>query len=536
MKFILFPLMFVACVANATTILFPKVEDKSEIAAQILIHMDKIEAEVQAHDQEAFTVLKHDEFRNSEVLGEPALPVASFLLRGHPEEIKIQIKPGSEYVLPSTKPMPAQQPDCRCQKDLVKSFAYDKSAYDNSGHNKSGPGYRLTYLGAYRGQPVTRLEIQLAQYNAKDNSVTFKTAFGVAHNSRIIEPTNWLQGSRNRYLIVTPSALAPGVNDYVAWRRSLGYQMTVEQVASPNNTTQAIRALIEKHYKNGIDFVLMIGDETSLPMYRVSTSFSSQTPSDHPYFILDGNADTIPDVFYGRIAGNSPLQIQRELEKVQEYENKNYQDNSGEQKIIGIASNEGSRPSDDEYIQDIEQKFISGLGFSARHLHQDNPESNPRDLNKAFGQGASWVFYMGHGDGSAWPSMNEEYTTRDMSNMKNAASVKPIVIDVACQNGRLQSTRFGSTFHSQYDNGLGKASGVVGYYGGTVDIAWHPPAIMARGIAQSVSGSDGAAKATFLGQALFAGQLYLATQNNNRDQVLDNWEWYHLQGDPGMRL
>jgi hypothetical protein len=76
------------------------------------------------------------------------------------------------------------------------------------------------------------------------------------------------------------------------------------------------------------------------------------------------------------------------------------------------------------------------------------------------------------------------------------------------------------------------AFGAVAYYGGSVNISWHPPAIMARGIAFEQLDK----KFHHLGEALLAGQMYLAANWNNQEQVIDNFEWYHLQGDPGLNL
>jgi hypothetical protein len=107
--------------------------------------------------------------------------------------------------------------------------------------------------------------------------------------------------------------------------------------------------------------------------------------------------------------------------------------------------------------------------------------------------------------------------------------VKPIIIDVACQNGRLISGNLGSNFmKTDGANEFGAAA----YYGGSVNISWHPPAIMARGIAFEQT----AKKFHHLGEALLAGQLYLAANWTNQAEIIDNFEWYHLQGDPGMNI
>lgn len=72
--------------------------------------------------------------------------------------------------------------------------------------------------------------------------------------------------------------------------------------------------------------------------------------------------------------------------------------------------------------------------------------------------------------------------------------------------------------------------GAVAYYGGSVNISWHPPAIMAQGIAFEHMDKN----FHYLGEALMAGQLYLAQKWNNKEDLVDNWEWFHLQGDPSL--
>ena len=68
--------------------------------------------------------------------------------------------------------------------------------------------------------------------------------------------------------------------------------------------------------------------------------------------------------------------------------------------------------------------------------------------------------------------------------------------------------------------------------GGTVNISWHPPALMARGMAFE----HAAKNFQHLGEAILAGQLYLTANWNNQSDVVDNYEWYSLQGDPSMNI
>ncbi len=466
-----------------------------------------------------FSIITVEGLENDKNIGAPALPVKSLLLLGTPEQIQVALSVKAEQVLANVKPIPTQEEDCRCTTQKIRSFQYNANLY------KSQAPYTLTYLGAFRGTPITRLDVNVASYDATKNQVSVKTQMNVQFN---VPEYSFQAGDYRDYLIVTTQNLKSGVDQFVTWKKSQGYNMNVEEVSAP--TIASISELVKKHYAAGVDFVIFIGDEKQIPMHKVVTDGSSQTPTDIKYFTLDGANDYIPDMFYSRIVASSAAQVATELNKSSEFEQKSAQDLAGLKKIIGIASNEGSGPSDEEYVRSIEKNFASVLGTTSTHFNQDDSNSNPTKLNEAFNGGAFWLTYLGHGSGTDWASMAKWYNVSDVQRMKNASAVKPIVIDVACMNGVIESGYLGSTLMAGFENS--DAAGVAAYYGGTVNISWHPPAVMAQGIASEHLSK----KFKHLGEALFAGQLYLAAKWNNKEQVIDNFEWYHLQGDPGMSI
>jgi hypothetical protein len=200
----------------------------------------------------------------------------------------------------------------------------------------------------------------------------------------------------------------------------------------------------------------------------------------------------------------------------------------GRKKIIGIASNEGSNPSDRDYVTAVQESFLRKYAESATFLYQNDTQSTPAVLNQKFNDGAFWLTYLGHGSGTSWPSMKQTYSVNHIANMANGGSTKPVIIDVACMNGKLVTNYLGASLMKT----SGTAFGAAAYYGGTVNISWHPPAVMARGIALEHETKH----FKHLGEALLAGQLYLAANWTSQPQVIDNFEWYHLQGDPGMSV
>ena len=76
--------------------------------------------------------------------------------------------------------------------------------------------------------------------------------------------------------------------------------------------------------------------------------------------------------------------------------------------------------------------------------------------------------------------------------------------------------------HQKYDY----KNGAAAYIGGSVDISWDPPAIFAQGISAAIE-----EKLTLeIGHAMFEGFLHLIEMHHDVDDLVDHFEWTHLQG------
>lgn len=465
----------------------------------------------------AFARVSVDGLETSKKVGAPELPVKSFLLQGTPSEIEVAINVRKSVQLADTRPAPVQPQECRCEV-AKKPFAFDQGQY-----LLEQKPYELSYIGAFRGTPITRLDVNLAQYDAESNTVTIHSEVEIAVNA---VDYSFERAEYKDYLIIVPDALASGVEEFAAYKSARGFNVSVEKILAPASTLAAVKSLIKNHYGRGADFVIIVGDEVAVPMAKVSTSGSTQTPTDLPNYTMDGAGDNVPDMFGSRIVASSAAQVKAQLAKSMEYELNVQSSKLGS--VIGVASNEGFNPSDKEYVTSINEQFKKGLGVNDLFLDQNDPKSNPTVFNDELNKGAFWMTYLGHGSGYSWGNFNVSYNGSDFAKADNANSVKPVIIDVACMNGVLREGFLGA--NAMKVNG--SAHGVAAYFGGTVNISWHPPAVMARGIAIEHM----AKRYNTLGEAILAGQLYLTANWTNTADVVDNFEWYHIQGDPGLNV
>ena len=236
-------------------------------------------------------------------LGAPELPVKTWIVQGKPEQIKVQLKTHQQLNYQG-KPYPVQPEDCRCDipSKQVQAFQFKNELYE-----KQQNTVEVHYLGAFRGQDISQVVVRLGKYNSATQETQITTSAEVTTNTHEFQMT---QNEYKNFLIVTTAQLTEGLNDFIQWKTSQGYNVAVETVSSPNNTTTAIQALIKKYYTDKkADFVMIVGDENTIPMFKVSTSGSSQTPSDLKYFTMDGAQDNVPDIFASRLVADSPAQV-----------------------------------------------------------------------------------------------------------------------------------------------------------------------------------------------------------------------------------
>ncbi|MCY4644277.1 MAG: C25 family cysteine peptidase [Bacteriovoracales bacterium] len=463
---------------------------------------------------------------NSVIAKAPSLPQLSFILEGTPKRLKVKVEVLETETREGVLPTPGWDSQLR-EGAFKPTLVMAEDLYE-----KEIPDVEMTYLGKFRKKSLTRVKINVAKYNGKDKTVSVARQFKITHNSREFR---FRTKKFYKYLIIAPVGYAGALESFVAWKEREGFAVEVEEVHPSLISTETIKEIVADHYKTRkVHFVMLVGTEKLIPTHYLKTRFSYRTPSDFPYFAFDGKEDIIPDVFYSRIVVEKPEQLRPILWKTIEYELGLHTDHSGFQSIAGVASNEGRNPSDDEYIRGIGSMFKGHHGALYTHFGENDIKSNRYKFNQALNRGVAYLTYMGHGTGKTWPSFHESYKTGDIDRLKNQQVVKPVVIDVACQNGKISGTNFiGSKLMAAVDD-AGNPLGAVAYYGGTVNISWHPPAIMAKGIVAEYI--DHGVSRRFLGEALLAGQLYLAKNWDRRKDIVDNARWFHLQGDPGLRI
>lgn len=341
-----------------------------------------------------------------------------------------------------------------------------------------------------------------------------------------------LRASNDRMLIVAADSLMDTVAPLADWKRSRGMDVKVVKFSEAGGNKDAVKQFIQKEYDNTATrptFLVFVGNKDTMPGHTESTSAGSAA-TDRPYALLSGN-DEIPDAFYGRVVADNSDEATTQIGRWIQYEKTPENGASWYTQGTTIASSEGSNPSDKEYAQKIEAALKAYTYTDVDGFYQSDKTATSSNIKSALVGGRSWIAYFGHGSGTSWGSTNDTFSNATVDTLTNGNRL-PIVIDVACLNASWvkMARPFGKAWVTRKSQGA--HAGAVAFYGGSVSISWHPPAVMSVGIAKYHFEKP----VQTLGASVLAGQLYLIEKMGNTNQTIDNLKWYNLFGDPSLLI
>ncbi|GAB4016744.1 MAG: hypothetical protein Fur0010_16730 [Bdellovibrio sp.] len=468
-----------------------------------------------------FSEIKYDNWPVNNLAGMPRVPFQSFIFEGEADQVKVVLETGEAVKIDET-PTPEFVYPCRCDNgQKAIEFKFNQKSFD-----EGSSLYKVEKLGDFRGRPLLRLSVFPFQTENQKLVVypQLKVRFDGAQKLRY-------SMSDKKLLIVGPQSLLNSIDELKKVRESQGFEVKVMAIDSIAKDAVKLKNFFHQTQSQwAYTHAIILGDETVVFMDKMKTSSSDETPSDLPFFLMGGAEDTVPDVFFGRFPAQNARDIELQVQRILNFED---QMKNGQlpRKALGIASDEGANPSDVEYMESMLNPFINN-NWDATRVYQGNQNHSNKNIADAINSGVSWINYIGHGSGYSWISVRDkEYTSNQVKALKNN-NKWPIIVDVACQNGRMSGDgRLGENFLKARDQ-KNNPTGAVAFYGGTVDISWHPPAVMAVGINQILEKSG----PKELGALLFEGQLHLIKNWRTASEATENWRWYNLMGDPSMRV
>ncbi|HEX7343163.1 MAG TPA: C25 family cysteine peptidase, partial [bacterium] len=193
---------------------------------------------------------------------------------------------------------------------------------------------------------ATRLEVEfrtaeLSDQNVKTYFPPASEAFRPIYEGVILDQTEYntatplvAEGSRGKYLIFIAENLTNSffLNNFMTWKRQLGYQVILKPLTTANNGKEQIKAAIMEEYYAGdaqLDYVLLVGDPNNgvvtIPAFDIykPPNNTEVDPTDHSYALLEGQ-DYFPDVMVGRLSITSTIELSIALNKILSYQKNPY--------------------------------------------------------------------------------------------------------------------------------------------------------------------------------------------------------------------
>lgn len=395
-------------------------------------------------------------------------------------------------------------------------------------------------LGTQDGQTLVRLTLNPLLYSpmhrrlttartmtvrleAKGDGVTPKSA---ASDWLASLTANGERAATPRHLLVIAADTYrndPVLARWIEWKSQAGFDVEVTTPATTGRSTAQVLSYLNSHTASG-DFVLLIGNDSHIATYNESVGWQIAA-TDWPYARISATSP-FPSRFVGRITASSTAQLRTQLQRALDADQA-AGNTAWYPRASTIASAEGYAPSDVQYAQSIES-LLTGRGFdTVDRFYESSRNAYPDSIRSVLTSGRSWLTYFGHGSGTAWTSTNTHFTVSDVYKIDNRGRL-PMIVDVACDNGAW--TKLEPSFSEAWMNleVSGEPAGSVGYFGGSVKVSWHEPAVMSVG----VSDYRFRRGAALMGQAVFAGQMYMLEKLGVNRLTLNNLSSYNLFGDP----
>ena len=330
---------------------------------------------------------------------------------------------------------------------------------------------RVVYAGASRGRNLALVEVFPYRWNPSDNSAELLTEATITLSfeggdisrsyldaQRYYAPPfeQMLSSMVSNYGLFeegldTPPApyliighedfVTTGMNDFVTWKESLGFDVTMVDLSIAGTTSTAITAYIQNAVENWPSppqYVLLVGDTGFLPG-GVATTYSGVT--DLYYACLD-DGGWLPDVFLGRFSVTTTGQAILMADRVINYEQNVTGSTPWVQNTCWIASSDNYNISEGSHNYCIDN-FYTPLGYTADKVYPHSGGTASQAVASING-GVSMLTFSGHGSQTSWADMS--FGSSNFNQLNNATML-PGVFSHACLTGDYgTSTCWGETW------------------------------------------------------------------------------------------
>ncbi|MGB3976448.1 MAG: C25 family cysteine peptidase [bacterium] len=299
-------------------------------------------------------------------------------------------------------------------------------------------------------------------------------------------------------LVICHSSLISDMALFIDWKTKRGIDARLVSSDISGTTGKAIYSYLQYIWNTWDSkpvYILLVGDGPQLqPLFGIASC-----ASDSKFTLLEGS-DLIPDALISRLSAQNSDELNAQLDKILTYEQTPPEGfGTWLDKFAGLACNEGSGPTDEEYSQEMEACLLMhNPDATADRIYQSLGHGED-EIREAVNEGRFWVSYLGHGGSTYW--VNPRFHSDDVDALTNGYYT-PFVVDGSCSNGYFIGPV--DCFAEHWMKNSGK--GAIGMFSSSTSCSWHEPAQMFLGLTYSLTGNT---TGTIPGGNYILGQMIL---------------------------
>lgn len=377
------------------------------------------------------------------------------------------------------------------------------------------------------------------------------------------------------YIIVTTDRYLTAVEQFVLWKKILGYTTHVISKSKWTNPEEVLSAVRDcREANNNIQYLIIIGDHTDVPAMRSNRIAEHITDS---YFGFPKSGGLIPDIYIGRVPVNNSTEAYNIITKLIRAEmcptmGDEFYKNSVHCSKFDIGS-AGTNIEDRRFVLTSEEirDYVSTKGIRAHRFYSVDSNANPQfysnyysfgqpipaelqrpsfewkcspaDIVNKINEGCLYALYRAHGLMSGWYGVG--FYSSSLSQLNNY-EMYPTVFSITCKTGNFEGNCFAEQLLKIPEAGASAviASSEVSYSGyndslaeGIIDAIWPNPGLLPRFNKSTIGSVTKTPTPTYrLGQILEQGLFRMNEQwgTVSKNTVLYQYEVFHLFGDPSM--
>jgi len=410
---------------------------------------------------------------------------------------------------------------------------------------------RVIYAGQMRGRNLALIEVLPLRWNPSDNScdllaeatisLSFEggdTGATYANASRYYAPpfeqmlsalaVNYgtFEGGCDTppapYLIVGhEDFITTAMDDFVAWKTSLGFDVTMVDLSVAGSTSSEIKAYILdaiENWPNPPQYVLLVGDTGYLPGHS-ATAYSGVTDL---YYVALDDGGYLPDAFIGRFSVTTVGQTVLMAERVIDYEQNVNGSTPWVQNTCWIASVDHNTVSEGTHNYCIDT-FLTPMGYTADKIYPYSGGTAAQAVTSING-GISMLTFSGHGSTTGWGDMS--FGQGDFNTLTNG-DMLPGVLSHACLTGNYAvGTCWAETWTRTPDRGG------LWFFGSVPSTYWPEDDVQERAEYEWFLGNGIHWAMGFLNGGKLAVYEYLGGVGLSKSY----FEGYNLMGDPSVQM